>query len=244
MRLNFSQEKAIRDSPIGDSRVGLNKRAREHHGGLYLGEVGAKCYYSTRSSRKNSRETAATARYAQSYSLIFQPVYRITGSLEQWRRLYQRTEAPTQITEPSPDRMVDKPLSRRKGIPSSATHGETDKGITKRFEKANFEIKKLEIDKEHVERRIEKPCQGRDKLEEILERTRAREQESQLKGWETRMQKSANLARSYERGIRKHDNEINAREDMLENLDGEQKKWDLELERLRGWQRRSGRNEQ
>ncbi|EWG55651.1 hypothetical protein FVEG_17564 [Fusarium verticillioides 7600] len=47
------------------------------------------------------------------------------------------------------------------------------------------------------------------------------------------MQRSANLARSYEREIRKHDYEINARKDMLESLDGEQKKWDLELERLR-----------
>ncbi|PNP55218.1 hypothetical protein FNYG_15545 [Fusarium nygamai] len=46
------------------------------------------------------------------------------------------------------------------------------------------------------------------------------------------MQKSANLARSYEREIGKHDDEINAREDMLESLDREQKKWDFELERL------------
>ncbi|KAF5986172.1 hypothetical protein FCOIX_1660 [Fusarium coicis] len=129
--------------------------------------------------------------------------------------------------------MVDKLLSRRKGVPSSATPGETEKGITKRFEKANFEIKKLEIDKEHVERRIDKLCPGRDELEEILIRTRAREKESKLKGREAQMQKSANLARSYERETRKHDYEINAREDMLESLDGEQKKWDLELERLR-----------
>ncbi|KAF5582238.1 hypothetical protein FPCIR_9670 [Fusarium pseudocircinatum] len=129
--------------------------------------------------------------------------------------------------------MVDKRLGRRKNAPSSTTHSETEKEITERFEKADFEIKKLEIDKEHVERRIDKLCQGRGKLEEILIRTRAREEENKLKGREAQMQKSANLASSYEREIGKHDDEINAREDLWENLDREQKKWDLELERLR-----------
>ncbi|KAF5682432.1 hypothetical protein FDENT_7676 [Fusarium denticulatum] len=129
--------------------------------------------------------------------------------------------------------MIDKLLGRRKHLPSSTTHSETENEITERFEKANFEIQKLEIDKEHVERRIYKLCQGRGKLEEILKRIRAREEESRLKGREAQMQKSANLASSYEREIGKHDDEINGREDTLENLDREQKKWDLELERLR-----------
>ncbi|KAF5572195.1 hypothetical protein FPANT_13274 [Fusarium pseudoanthophilum] len=145
----------------------------------------------------------------------------------------KKTEAPTQITQPSSDRMIDKLLGRRKNIPSSTTHSETEKGITERFEKANIKIKKLEKDKEHVERRINNLRDGRVKVEEFLIIASAREKESKLKGREVQMKESGNRARWSEREIREHDREIKALKDMLKSLDGEQKAWSLELERLR-----------
>ncbi|KAF5649407.1 hypothetical protein F52700_681 [Fusarium sp. NRRL 52700] len=133
--------------------------------------------------------------------------------------------------------MLDKLLDRLQDVPKSTTHSETEKELVKRAETANFKIKKLEVDKEFVKKRLDKLYQGRGKLEKILERTRAREKESQLKGQEAQGQRSAELTRSYEHEIDRHQKEINEAVKILKRLDGEQKTWDLELKDLRDFEK-------
>ncbi|KAF5602718.1 uncharacterized protein FSUBG_7594 [Fusarium subglutinans] len=137
--------------------------------------------------------------------------------------------------------MPDKLLDRRKDVPTSTTRREPEKELVERIHRANFEINKLEVDKEYVKKRIDKLRQGKDQLKEIIRRTWDREEESKRKGQEAQRQKSAILARSYILELEKHEKEIKAVEYMLEDLDRRQNKWDLELKNLRDLETK-GRN--
>jgi predicted RNase H-like nuclease (RuvC/YqgF family) len=113
------------------------------------------------------------------------------------------------------------------------THSDTVKETKEKLQKVNFERAKMEVDKEYIERRIDKLCDGRSTVQGCLERARDREEESKLRGQEAQRKKSAKLADSYEREIDKHDEYIDTLEETLEDLDRKQKKWDREQKKLR-----------